>query len=547
MVTMRAFLLVVALAVLAASPALAAKKRARATDTLRVTVLPFEGRGAGGADLKEALELELELSEHAIVVESGALERDLGALGPEEGLEPRTLSALMKKREIDVVVRGSRGPGERLSDALVVAAYAKDGKPHFFKELPLGSEPDVTAAGIGAPLKDALADWKNQRAVRLPNADDRGSRVSVDDVLADEDEPKRARTERAPVSEDTEEPPASEGKKGKKGKKSLDFNDDEGAAPVDTASEPDTTEPERKSRRSRLDDDAPAREARDREPMVDDEGRKVDDEDAPSVPRAGHMVALSASFRGATWQYGFTGSVDLGAGTEVVESVVSVPFVAGAGLRIDFWPLEWVGVEADASVGAMRLVLNSEAGPAIEPGEFVAYQMGGAAVAKVRYVLSVGLPGLAFGGRLGYRYWGATTETQTAPGGAQITVVPGYALHALSTGVEVDLPLRIADRRLEIELRVDALPATYYEESPDNPGQSSLAIGWYSALLARYEIIGGVFAEVGITTVGAVISYEGEPEKPRNVLASGNQPVPLQGGDVRNFAIGFDLGVGWMY
>jgi hypothetical protein len=189
---------------------------------------------------------------------------------------------------------------------------------------------------------------------------------------------------------------------------------------------------------------------------------------------------------------------------------------------------------------------NKAGGAAIAPGEFVAYQMGGAAALKARYVLSGGLPGLGFGARLGYRYWGGTTETQTAdPGGAQVTVVPGFAFHALAAGAEVDIPITIAERLLEIELRIDALPATYYEETPDNPGQSSLALGWAGSLIGRYRVFGGLFVEVGVHTQGAMVSYEGQPEKPRNVLAAGNQPVPLAGGDVRNFAIGFELGAGY--
>ena len=103
---------------------------------------------------------------------------------------------------------------------------------------------------------------------------------------------------------------------------------------------------------------------------------------------------------------------------------------------------------------------------------------------------------------------GANVEAQTIQVGQNfenLTVVPGYSMHAGAVGVEGFVPMLIAGNRLEIEALGDFLPLTYYEEKPDNPGAVTVGFGWNAMLAVRYGLLGGVFIEGRGYTTGASV------------------------------------------
>lgn len=563
---MRSFVVAIAaclaVAVLASEPAAAARKKRKASPApLTVVVLPFVGKATGGLDAKEALELELELVDNVRTADSSLLEQDLRKVG-RKAWDKDALAGILKRREVDVVLRGERGPGERSPDALLVTAWARDGQPRFFKELALGTSPDAAAAAIVAGLRPALEGWRGLRPIRLPstgekNVDGDSNRLRAEDVLMDEDEDagEKKRTasgagsgERRILADSDGSEAGDDEKRGKQKTETrtpLDFND---PAPPAEDDEP-------KSRRRRLDDDEPedrlARAGRDdsggRRGLGDDDDRdsrpdmgSIDDEVSEDEERKnGHKLLLSGAFEGGTWFWSFDGG---GLG----DQQLSAPFYPGGGVTVDVWPLSglpWFGVDGDIALSAVPFQIQGGA-LRITPGEFVAMQMRAGAAAKARYAFS---NGLGVGVRAGYRYFGANVETQTIQVGGQaqtLTVVPGFTLHGVSAGMEIFFPLLVAQRRLEIELRADALPATYYAEAPDNPGSTSLGVGWSAFLGVRFEVASGFFVEARGQSVGASVDFQNAGQR---VAFVGDKLQQLQGGTVLNATAGFALGVGYMW
>jgi len=154
---------------------------------------------------------------------------------------------------------------------------------------------------------------------------------------------------------------------------------------------------------------------------------------------------------------------------------------------------------------------------------------------------------IGVGARLGYRYWNATAETQRIVGANRVlTVVPGFTMHALTVGPEVYVPLFVLDRRFEVELKIDTMPLTRYEEAPDNPGKNSLAFGYHAELLTRFDLFGGFFVELAGKSTGATINFDGEGDR-ITVLPENSELVTLKGGRSLNLVGGFSVGVGFMY
>lgn len=548
--------------VLLASPAEAKKKQRKRASPLNVVVLPFVGKGTGGGDVKEAIELELELVEVVQVSASDTLEADVRK-GGRRAFEASALSAMLAKRGVDVLIKGERGPGEKNPDALLVIAYGKDGQPRFFKELALQGEPDAAAATIVDSLRPTLEGWKSARPVRLPIDDvkeiDAGD-VFVDDDLAG-DKPKKETggggggrlvtrsgggddedDEKGNVLDDPLPPPKKEERIGdrtsvsSKKKSPLDFNDE----PVDRS----PTTSSKKKKKSRIDDDDSGEVKRVARTEIGEDGRRrtiddVEDELAEEENEKGnqklaHTFALSAAFDGGTWHYQFDGA-------GIGDTTVDAPFYPGGSVLIDAWPISWLGM--DAEVGASVVPFKINGGPiVVSPTEFTSIQLRGGGTAKIRYTLK---NGIGLGGRAGYRYLGATVESQTVNGGADnLTVVPGYQLHALSVGAEIFVPILIGGHRLEIDVRADGLPATFYAEQPDNPGRTSLAFGWYAQIAARYDVAGGVFFEARGQSTGTSVAYSDQGERKAFV---GNTLQQLQGGSVLNLAAGFSVGLGFMF
>lgn len=538
-----------ACALLFAGAADAKKKQRKRASPLNVVVLPFVGKNAGGGDVKEAIELELELVEVVQVSASDSLEADVRK-GGRRAFDASTLGATLAKRGVDVLIKGERGLGEKNPDALLVIAYGKDGQPRFFKELSLGNEPDAAAATIVDSLRPTLEAWKSARPVRLPIDD--AKEISTDDVLVDDDlagdKPKSggrllARSggddddDKGSVLDDPLPPPKKEERASSSSKKKspLDFNDE----PVDRSPAKSSSS---KKKRSRLDEDA--EETRVARSEIGEDGRRrtIDDvedeldaeEDGKNNKKLAHTFALSAAFDGGTWHYQFDGA-------GIGDTTVDAPFYPGGSVLIDAWPISWLGV--DAEVGASFVPFKINGGPiVVSPTEFTSVQLRGGGTSKIRYTLK---NGIGLGGRVGYRYFGATVDAQTVNNGADnLTVVPGYQLHALSVGAEIFVPILIGGNRLEIDVRADGLPATFYAEQPDNPGRTSLAFGWYAQVAARYDLAGGVFFEARGQSTGTSVAYADQGERKAFV---GNTLQQLQGGSVLNLTAGFSVGLGFMF
>ena len=96
-------------------------------------------------------------------------------------------------------------------------------------------------------------------------------------------------------------------------------------------------------------------------------------------------------------------------------------------------------------------------------------------------------------------YTRATNAPQDIPyadntGRVPLTLVPGFDVHALAVGAEVYVPVILAGRRLEIDVRAEALPVTLYAEKPDAPGENSSAFGVSAGVDVRYDLLGGFFS-----------------------------------------------------
>jgi hypothetical protein len=546
-----------------------AGRRGGGSDLLDVVVLPFaalSGRKAQ-ADAKEALELELELVDNVRVQASEAVEQDLEALG-EDAFEARALSGVLKRRGVEVLVAVPPGLGRT-----VVVAFANDGKPRVVKDMPRGAAADQLAVTTMAALKPALSRWAKQKPVPLPSGGAGSGRGVVDDedILAEVDRSK-PRQGGGDDGEARRRPSARDGGRGVRGGDDDDDAADAGTRRRDGRGRDASGDDDggRARRRSGIDDeDAPrvreeastgerqALDASDDDTLGQRERRSLTEveDDAPSGSgpvKATHLIALAAAFDGATWRYNFEPT--RGAGP----NPVTATFFPGGSVHFDLWPWESVGLDASGVFAAVPFeippVVDTSTGVVllrVEPSKFTALQFDVGGALRGRYLLRFGDDGplrmIGLGGRLGYRYWSTVTETQVIEETrATLTVVPGFTFHALAVGPELYVPIFVADRRFEFELKLEGLPATLYEESPDNPGGKVVAFGYHAELVGRFDVLSGVFVQVSGKSTGATIAFEGAGD--RVTLAPGTtNTVVLQGGNALSFVAGFNVGVGFMY
>lgn len=527
-------------------PCHAKKRKAPRGAALNVAVLPFTGKGSGGNDAKEALELELELVEAVAVVASDSIADDARRL--RTPYEADALAPILSRRAIDVLVSGERAVGKDDEDVLLVVAWAKDGAPRFFVEMPLGRDPQDAAVAVVDALRPALSAWKRQRPVKLPGGAPKSADRSVRmaDVLADDDEvltpPRREESDRSeavrrrPEPEDVEPPRVARAPARDQPKEDspLAFTRDEG-----------DEEPVRRSKKRKslsIDDEAPEETVA--RSTIDDSGRRIDvadEAETPSSNALAHTLAVTAAFDGATWAYSFDGDA-------VGSAKVNAAFFPGGSVAVDAWPMRsfgvpWLGLEADGAVAFVPFRINARQVP-VTPDALTAthYRIG--FMLKGRYALK---NGMAFGPRLGYRYYGASIEAQTVDVGGEtenLTVVPGFEFHTAAVGAEAFVPILLGKQRLEIDVKADALPLTYYEEKPDDPGGTSLAYGWYASAGVRYDIVAGFYGELRGQTIGAIADYSNQGGRK---IFVGDQLETLAGGDVLNFTLGFSAGVGFMF
>jgi hypothetical protein len=494
-------------------------------EPLDVVVLPFDVlRGKDARAAREALELELELVDNVRVQDNGALKAELDkARMP---LTATAIKAAMAKRSIEVLVLTPLGYERPL-----VAAYGPDGRPRVVQLLPRGATPDQMAATALTALRPALDGWRALPAIDLPSTDPAApdptatktkkpkATVDDDDVLADEPEPKRRRS----IDDEEDEPAPPKKKK---------------ADPVDEIDDDDAAA---RKRRAALDDDEDENLEGGRRRTIDD---VEDNADVAGPIPTHHTFAASLTFDGATWSYLFDGN------NNVEPDPVTANFFPGGSLRTDLWFNEFVGVDAGVGFANVNFIINSSPTVQVAPSRFSSLRIAAGGAAKARAMLHFGEDGplrvIGLGGRLGYRYWQGIVETQRVNGTDRIlTVVPGFSLHSLAVGPEIYLPLFIGDRRLELELRGEALPLTRYAETPDNPGKNSLAFGYRAELLVRVAVFSNVMLELGGFSSGVTVNFEGEGD--RITVEDGSTFVPLEGGRALNITAGFSAGLGVMF
>ena len=505
--------------VLVADPAAARrglKAAPAAAEPLDVVVLPFDAlRGKEPRAAREALELELELVDNVRVQDHGALMAELDKA--RDPLAPATIKSVMARRSIEVLVLTPMG-----YERPIVVGFGADGRPRVIKELPRGAGADQLAATVLTVLRPAFENWRELPAVVAPRSSD------DDDVL----------TTPAP-----------------KKRRALDGDDDDVLV--------DLPQKKTSSRGEPLpagdvvaDDDDDAAERRRRAALDDaeddnlDGGRRrtidevEDGSGRTAVVKDSHTFAISGTFDGSAWTYTFDGDNNL------EPDPVNAGFYPGGRLRADLWPVDFFGVDVSVGVSALQFVINSSPTITVAPSRFASLHINAGAAAKVRWLARFSEDGplrvVGLGGRLGYRFWQGSVETQRVAGTDRIlTVVPGFSLHGLTVGPEIYLPIFVFDRRFELELKADALPLTRYAESPDNPGKNSLAFGYHAEALLRLDVINGVFIEAGGSSTGLTINFEGEGD--RVTVEDGSTLVPLRGGRALNATVAFSVGLGFMF
>jgi len=467
--------------VLFGGPALAKKKKSTgptiSSPTVAAVVLPFIGQEAGGREVKNAVELELDRVENVQVKKSKLVELDLKKAG-KKAFDPKRLAFILKKNKVDLLLRGERGAGPEGTEVVRVTAWGKDGAPRFFYAVGLTAAPDLKAKAIVEALTPSLVAWSSLPPLGEPPVAPARAVVPV------EPPPVVALPETPVVAATPAEDPAT-------------------AAPT----------------------------------------RSIDDAERPAPAperKPGHLFAISAAFDGGTWMYSIEG---VPIPTPPETSFINAPFYPGGSVFLDAWPLaglgvDWLGIDMELGVAGVPFQLDGQ----ISPQQFTAIQTRGGAALKARLRLE---GGFGIGLRAGYRYFGATTETQIEAGqNAVFTIVPGFDLHGASIGMELFLPTLLFDRPLEFEVRADGLPATFYSENPDNPGKNSLAFGWSASVAARYDIFSGVFFELRGHSTGLTATFDEQGERQtyfNNVL------TPLSGGNVVNLMAGFSSGLGYMF
>ena len=112
--------------------------------------------------------------------------------------------------------------------------------------------------------------------------------------------------------------------------------------------------------------------------------------------------------------------------------------------------------------------------------------------------------------------------------------------------MKIFVPVMVGERRLEIDLRAEALPLTVYKEKPDAPGDGQGFIGFSGALDVRLDLVAGIFAEVGAATTGTTLAFDGAGDRLRLSTETG-LPETLEGGSGLNVTASFHAGLGFMY
>jgi hypothetical protein len=548
--------------VFAAPDADARRRRRSSNGPLKTAVVPFEGDKSGGVPIAESVELELELVEFVVVKTAKTMKRDLRRAG-KKGFAPRTLSKIMRRRGLDIVIRGVRDKASRgRRDKLHVWAYASDGKPrvHFEMSLP-GRRVDDAAVDIVKELAPHLGDWKRlkpigeeqekpRRKPRVAATPEPADDLGEDDLFVDfdepGDEPKKPKKTRRRIDEepdvddvlaaDDEPPPRKPPRRTSRRVLSDDADDEDTeragsrrALLTDEDEDEDSLD-ERRARRRRSvlgddDDDRPRKPSR----------RLADDDPNPSDIPLSSVVTLETFGGGAIWLHDFKGKIaDQSFSPGVLRKL-------GAGAAASAWFVPNVGATVDLRWMLLPDVSLGNAG--LSPPSVSTNELGAGLMLKARYLHEASPTAFAIGARAGYRFNVGTVEPQLDDRENLLTIIPGWSFHAFALGAEAYMGFIAADRRFEVELHADFL-APQYAESPDNPGASVTAFGWDVGLNVRIPIVQPVFANLYGFSGGVFANFDGTGDRFGLAQNEDGSRSPVAGGTVLNTTSGGGLGIG---
>lgn len=489
-----------------------------------VVVLPFEGLGKQGRALGKSLSLELELVDGIKVSRGKRLKRDIRKK-KSKAFNKRTLKKLMKKRRTSIVLRGVAGWTTDGDEVVWLVGYGSDGRPRFFEPFARIKDSDALAQQMGGALDRKLPKFDRLQVVEVSFPEEPKDEPKSDaDLFVDDnglEEEKKNKAARKVVGGDDD---------GKAQKQQLSGSD-EGRGELDDDS------PEEEARKLELSEEDKNREQRLAKEGDEDKDDKADDDE----PDLSHLIAVSGGIGGGAWIRQFA------AQNPVQSEPAYFFFPAGAHARVSFWPIEWVGVDVDANVHGVALFHNSPDLQIDSPVLALRSQAGLAL--KARYILHLGSFGIGGGVRLAGRYLGQFVPEQRASDGDLFTLFPQYHFYGAGLGAELFISFIVLGNRIEIEPRLDVIPAAQMLEFPDWPGKSSLTIGAHAQNTIRAEIFYGVFAEVTTWATGTGTNWFGGAGTRRGRLTdpvSGRRGY-ITGGLSMNVDTGAQLGLGWMW
>jgi hypothetical protein len=494
-----------------------------------VVVLPFEGLGKQGAALGKSLSLELELVDGIKVDRGTKLKRDIKNKKA-NAFERKTLQKLMKKRKTAIVLRGVAGWTTEGDEVVWLVGYGSDGRPRFFEPFIRTKDTDALAQQMGGALDRKLAKFDRRKVVTVSFPDKPKDQPKGDaDLFVDE---KSLDKDKQRASKDDDK------KKGKKKSRALaeiraEKADDDKKLDDDS---PQTADEEEKKKRLQLSDEDKNREQRLAKDDQEEGAAAGDDE-----PDLSHLIAVSGGLGGGAWIRQFS------AQNPVQSEPLYFFFPAGAHLRVSFWPIEWVGVDVDANAHGVALFHDSPDLQVDSPVLGLRSQVGLAL--KARYILHLGSFGIGGGVRLTGRYLGQFVPEQRANDGDLFTLFPQYHFYGAGLGAELFVSVVVFGNRIEIEPRLDIIPAAQMLEFPDWPGKSSLTVGAHAQNVVRAEIFYGVFGEFTTWATATGTNWFGGAGTRRGRLTdpiSGRRGY-VTGGLAVNVDTGAQLGLGWMW
>jgi hypothetical protein len=492
-----------------------------------VVVLPFEGLGRQGKALGKSLSLELELVDGIKVSGGKKLKRDI-TKKKGKAFGRKTLKKLMKKRKTSVLLRGVAGWSIDGDEVIWLVGYGADGRPRFFEPFERTKDTDAIAQRMGGALEGKLATFNRLKVVKVTFPPEPKDEVKSDDQLfVDEDAIDR---EKAAAKE--------RDKKKRKNKALAEIRGGDDEQRSGRKLDDDTPEEAERARKRKLD---LSEEDKNREQRLAKDEDDADADGGDEAPDLSHLIAVSGGLGGGAWLRQFSGQ------NPIQSEPLYFFFPAGAHLRVSFWPIEWVGVDVDANAHGVALFHDSPDLQVASPVVALRSQAGFAL--KARYILHLGSFGIGGGLRLTGRYLGQFVPEQRAEDGDLFTLFPQYHFYGAGLGAEVFVSAIVFGRRIEIEPRLDIIPAAQMLEFPDWPGKSSLTVGAHAQTTIRAEIFYGVFGELTTWATGTGTNWFGGAGTRRGRLTdpvSGRRQF-ITGGISMNVDAGAQLGLGWMW